>query len=304
MRRCSVAALATLAALAAGLSAGIATAATRSGPPRDRIPVVTAFYPLAYATEQVGGTLVSVANLTPAGAEAHDLELDPDTRDQIDDAALAVVMGNGFQPAVEAAAAQRDGATLELLSRLVTGRASATARAPDPHVWLDPALMGTIADEVARELGRLSPRHRTRFAANAAAFRARLAALDARYRDGLRDCRHDLIVTSHEAFGHLARAYGFEELAVTGTSSGGEPDPKRLGELADLVERRGISTVFTEPLTSSRVARTLAREAGGVRVAVLDPLEGLTAREVEAHDTYFTVMDRNLAELRSALDCA
>ena len=145
---------------------------------------------------------------------------------------------------------------------------------------------------------------RAKFAANAARFRTELDALDARFRTGLGDCEHDTIVTAHEAFGYLARAYGLEQEGVAGISPDAEPDARRLAELADLVEERGITTVFTEELVSPRIAQTLAREAGGVRTEVLNPLEGLTPEEIEANDTYITVMDENLAKLRAALESA
>src|SRR5882762_5735792 len=71
-------------------------------------PVVAAFYPVAYAAQRVGGNRVTVTNLTPAGAEPHDLELTPSQVDKILDAAVVFDLGHRFQPAVEKAAAQRD----------------------------------------------------------------------------------------------------------------------------------------------------------------------------------------------------
>ena len=54
---------------------------------------------------------------------------------------------------------------------------------------------------------------------------------------------------------------------------------------------------------SPRVARTLAREAGGLRTAVLDPLEGLDEERIDDGDDYVSVMRDNLAKLRKALGC-
>jgi zinc transport system substrate-binding protein len=266
------------------------------------IPVVAAFYPVAWAAQQVGGPNVAVQNLTPAGAEPHDLELTTDQRDAIDDAAVVVVMGRNFQPAVESAADQRDHGTVELLDRL--GLDDAGPLSHDPHVWLDPTLMGRIVDEITKALITARPADRALFTRRAAALHTKLDALDARYRAGLANCRLDTIVTAHEAFGHLAHAYGLRQEGVSGLSPDGEPDARRLAALADLVRARGVTTVFTERLVSPRIAQTLAREAGGVRTAVLDPIEGLTAKERAAGHDYVTEMDANLAKLRTALDCA
>ncbi len=160
-----------------------------------------------------------------------------------------------------------------------------------------------IVDEVERALASADPRGKATFTRNAQAFDAQLHALDTRYREGLAHCRRTLIVTSHEAFGYLARAYGLRQQGVSGLSPDAEPDAKRIAELSDLAKRRNVTTIFTETLVSPKLAQTLAREAGGVRTEVLDPLEGLTGKEAAAGDSYITVMDRNLEKLRGALDC-
>src|SRR5947207_2558106 len=77
-----------------------------------RGPVVASFDPIAGAARQVGGERVAVTNLTPAGAEPHDLELNPDQIDRVLDAKVVFELGHGFQPAVEQAAEQRDGPTV------------------------------------------------------------------------------------------------------------------------------------------------------------------------------------------------
>src|SRR4051812_18235725 len=121
------------------------------------VDVVGAFYPVAYAAQRVGGDRVDVTNLTPAGAEPHDLELTPKQIDEILDADAVFVMGHRFQPAVEKAAEQRDGPTVTLLDRLPINAGSkkvaeGDASALDPHVWLDPVLMRDVVRQVQTAL--------------------------------------------------------------------------------------------------------------------------------------------------------
>ncbi len=258
-----------------------------------RIPVVASFYPIAWAAQQVGGNRVAVTNLTPAGAEPHDLELTPDQIDEVLDAKVVFELGRGFQPAVEDAAAQRDGPTVELLPRGTT----------DPHVWLDPVRMASIVRTAQRELTKADPKGRAVYARNAARVLAELGALDTRYRDGLAHCERDVVVTAHEAFGHLAQRYGLRQEGVAGLSPDAEPDARRIAQLTDLVKRLGVTTVFTEELVSPRIAQTLAREAG-VHTETLNPLEGLTDRELRRGDDYVSVMDANLTKLQAALACS
>jgi zinc transport system substrate-binding protein len=255
--------------------------------------VVAAFYPVAYAVQRVGGDRVDVTNLTPAGAEPHDLELTPDQIDEILDADLVVDLGHGFQPAVEKAAEERDGPTVSLL------RAGTT----DPHIWLDPVRMEGIVRTVQRELTRTDPKGGALYARNAQRFLAELATLQTRYAHGLASCERSVFVTGHEAFGYLAKRYGLRQEGVAGLSPDAEPDAKRLGQLADLVRRLGVPVVFTEDLVSPRISETLAREAG-VRTETLNPLEGLTDAELHRGANYVSVMDQNLTKLRGALGCS
>jgi zinc transport system substrate-binding protein len=111
----------------------------------------------------------------------------------------------------------------------------------------------------------------------------------------------DTLVTSHEAFGYLADHYGFEMVGISGISPAQEPDPAALAKIADLVEQRGVTTVYTETLVDPSVAETVADEAG-VDTAVLDPLEGLS--DASAGKDYLDVMRADAATLRAGQGCS
>lgn len=244
--------------------------------------VVAAFYPLAWAAERIGGDGVDVVNLTPPGAEPHDVELSPGDVETILDAELVIYVGSGFQPAVEDAVARRDAPSLDVLDGET-----------DPHVWLDPVRFAAIAEEIG---GALDEPDAARELAD------ELERLDADYREGLEQCARNTLVTTHAAFGHLVARYGLEQLALTGKSPEAEPGPRELERLIDSVREAGATTVFAEPLVSDRVAETVAREAGAT-VAVLDPVEGLSDERLAAGEDYLTVMRANLATLEEALGC-
>jgi zinc transport system substrate-binding protein len=243
--------------------------------------VVAGFYPLAFAAEQVGGAGVEVTNLTPAGAEPHDLELSPRELEDILGADLVVYVGGGFQPAVEEAVESSDVQAIDVLED------------DDPHVWLDPVRFAQVVERIGTELGG-EPRARR--------LAARLRALDDDFRLGLADCERRELVTTHDAFGHLADRYGLEVIPITGIAPEAEPSPRDLDEIASLVEERDVTTVYTEPLLSPEIAETVAREAGAT-TAVLDPVEGLTEEELSRGEDYFSVMEANLDALRTGLGC-
>jgi zinc transport system substrate-binding protein len=257
--------------------------------------VVAAFYPLAWAAGEIAGTEVEVTNLTPPGAEPHDLELSARDVERLREAELVLYAGSGFMPAVEDAVEGHANAldVLEELELLPAAGDGDDAKAPDPHVWLAPARFAAVAERVATALGR--PRAGD-------ALVARLEELDADYRAGLAECERRELVTAHAAFGYLADAYGLRQVALAGVSPESEPSPRALERLVAEVESTGATTVFFEPLLSPRVAETVARETGA-RTASLDPLEGLSREQLETGETYLTVMRANLAALQEALGC-
>jgi zinc transport system substrate-binding protein len=256
--------------------------------------VVAAFYPLAWAAEGVGGRAVAVTNLTPSGAEPHDVELTPREVAKLRGADVVLYLSHGFQPAVEKAVGDASGRRVDILAglKLRTGVGDDAGKA-DPHVWLDPMLFARIVRRIGDVLGR-------RGAGEALAQRVR--ALDGAYRRGLSHCARREFVTSHAAFGYLAARYGLHQIPITGIDPEAEPSPRKLADLARLVRRERISTVFFERLVSPKLAQTVAREAGA-ETAVLDPVEGLTPADAAAGATYLSVMRRNLAALRGALSC-
>ena len=271
------------------------------------VHVVASFYPLAEAAEQVGGDLVQVENLTAPGVEPHDLELTPHQVESIDTADLIVYLGGGFQPAVEDAIGDASGPTLDASASIrnlpvPSGETDASLTA-DPHVWLDPTLYERIVAEVRAALSQRDPADANTFADNAAAFDQQLELLDRAYRSGLANCDRTTIVTSHAAFGYLSARYGLTQDAISGLSPDAEPTPQHLADIKALVERDGVTTIFTEELVSPKVAQTLASETGAT-TAVLNPLESLTPDEAASGADYVSVMRQNLATLRGALGCA
>ncbi len=246
--------------------------------------IVAAFYPLAYAAEKMGGPTFDVANLTPPGAEPHDLELTPREVARIEKADVVLYLSHGFQPAVSKAVDHARGTRVDVVAGL-------PLHDNDPHVWLDPVLFAHIGRRIGTALSR-SP----------GGLVADLRQLDRDFRDGLRNCKRHEIVTSHAAFGYLAARYDLRQVAITGVTPESEPSPRQLAHVVQVVRRAHATTVFFETLVSPRLAETVAREVGA-RTAVLDPIEGLTRDEQKRGENYLTLMHRNLATLREALGC-
>ena len=273
----------------------------------DRASVVASFYPLRFVAERVGGACVTVTDLTPPGVEPHDLELTPDAVESIATANVVLYLGGGFQPAIDDAIQDAGGETIDLLGVVSTepaeGEETEEGLAVDPHVWLDPGKLDAIVAATADALERTEAVGSCDVSEAAAELRSALAELDDDFRSGLDRCDRDVIVTNHDAFRYLASAYGLRQEAIAGLEPEGEPNPQRLAELTELVQREGVTTILTEELVAPDVAETLAAESG-VKTAVLFTIEGLTDVQAAAGDDYLSLMQDNLETLRVALGCS
>lgn len=306
-----------LAACTAGGSGSIGTTAPGSsastapaGPTRLRI--VAAFYPLEFAAARVGGSHTEVSTLTKPGTEPHDLELTPADVARLSSADVVITL-RGFQPALDAAASQQASAsTFDVAGAAnldLTGQPpdeqdpgqGDPEPAVDQHFWLDPQRYAAVATAIGDRLAQTDPANAAAYRANAATFAAELAVLDGEFAAGLRNCSNRTLVTSHAAFGYLARRYDLSQVPIAGLSPDQEPSPRQLAQVAELVASTRVGTIYTEPLVDPAFAQTVAGGTGAA-VATLDPIEGITASS--AGPDYPAVMRANLATLRSGQGCS
>jgi len=303
------------AALAALLLGGCSgnTGSSSTGPGAggsdERLNATASFYPLEYVLTKVGGDHVAVSALTKPGVEPHDLELTSQDVAGLRRAALVLYLG-GLQPAVDTAVAQQASATgfdvatvanLDLTGRDGASSAPVDDAGRDLHFWLDPQRLSTVGTAVGERLAQLDPAHAADFRANAAALATELASLDTAYRSGLANCTNRQLVTSHAAFGYLASRYGFTQVSIAGLSPDQEPSAKALADVTAAVRAANATTIYAETLVDTKYARTIASSTGA-RLAVLDPVEGLSA--TSAGSSYPDIMRANLATLRAGQGCS
>lgn len=289
------------------LLAATALALTACGSPantasNEKVTVSAAAYPLAFLAERIVGNAGTVTNLTPPGTEPHDLEL---TAQQI--AAMsntdAVVYIAGFQSAVDNAVASTPPKLAIDVTKGITmipASTSGKSTAKDPHIWLSPANMVTMAKTISTELSTAKPALASTFQTNTTALITDLEGLNQQYKAGLSQCQRTQFITSHAAFGYLARDYGLTQIGIAGLDPTEEPTAARIAEVQKLAKQYGVTTVFFETLVSPAVAQSIAGDLG-IKAAVLDPIEGITKES--AGSNYLEVMKSNLKALQEANGC-
>ena len=265
------------------------------------VAVQAAFYPLEFLANEIGGDLIQVTALAAAGAEPHDMELTPVQVAELEKTSLIIYI-QGFMPAVdEAIASQASANSLDLATAVpLLATSDANEGAYDPHIWLAPKNMILMATAVSDRLISLVPANKDYYTANTKTLISKLVALDSEFSNGLENCQQKTLVTSHDAFGYLTSAYGFQQLGIAGLSPESEPSPARLAQISKLVTDQGITTIYYETLVSPAIAETVAAETGST-TAVLDPIEGLAAGST---DTFITVMQANLKTLIKGQSCS
>ncbi len=274
----------------------------------DRLRVQVAFYPFQFVAERVGGDAVSVTSLTAPGTEPHDLELAPRQVADLTTAGL-VIFQSGFQPAVDTAVAQAKPARLvdtasflSMLAGTADGEEPTTGEgSKDPHTWLDPTNMVTIAEHVRDALSEARPELAPTFEANTRQLVAGLTTLDNDIKTDLTGCAINPFITSHAAFGYFANRYGLTQVGIRGLEPDVEPSAARIAEVQKIARDNGVTTIFFEALVSPVVTESVAGDLG-LRTDVLDPLEGITA-DSRGND-YLEVMRANANSLKVANQCS
>lgn len=259
-----------------------------------RISVVATIYPLAYFATGLDPA-AEITTIVESGAEPHDYEPTINDVKALQSAELLLINGTIDEWALWAV--EKDGRVHSTILALD----SLNLPEFDPHFWLDPVYAQELVFDIGHQLEQADPTNAEAIYDNTQRKIAELAAIDATYRETLMNCEVPEIVTAHEAFGFLARRYGFTVHAITGLNPEEEPSASAIAELVDLVRTRNITTVFFESLTSDALAKTIANEAG-VTVEVLDPLESLSA-EYDASTGYTAIMLKNLEKLSNAMVC-
>lgn len=288
--------------LAAGAAVVVAAASPRvsaAEPAAPPLPVVASFSILADLVREVGGDAVQVTALVGPGGDAHVYEPTPAAVRQLAQAKLVVVNGLRFEGWIDrlvAASGYRGGVVVAsdgIVPRLVYGQ-------PDPHAWHDPRHVQRYVQNIRDALQRALPQQADEIGRRAARYAQRLAALDERLRTRLAAVPPERrrAVTSHDAFGYLADAYGVTLLAAQGWSTAAEPSAANIARLERQLRQQAAPALFLENSSNPRLAERLARDTGAVLGGTLYA-DALSPPGGEA-DTLLKLLEHNLDTLIAA----
>ncbi|WP_137991498.1 anchored repeat ABC transporter, substrate-binding protein [Streptomyces vilmorinianum] len=169
----------------------------------------------------------------------------------------------------------------------------------DPHAWEDVANAEAYVRRIEAELIKADPKGRATYERNAARYLKQLAQLDdhvARTLAGV-PAAHRKLITTHDAFGYLAHAYGMEVAGFVVPVPSREPSAAEVERLRDTIREQKVPAVFLEPNLAARadVLRRVAEDEGvGICTIYGDSFDDTV------HD-YVSMMRHNAKELARCL---
>ena len=293
---------------------------------QDKLPVVASFSILGDMVAEVGGDRVSVSTLVGPDGDAHVYEPTPADAQTV--AAAKVVFSNGLafegwlDRLIEASeykgpvVVATTGVTpLEMAEEHhaegeahVEGEAEAEAEAEDhghggtdPHAWQSLANARLYVANIEAGLTAADPEGAEVYKANAAAYLAEIDTAEAEILAAIAALPADRrsVVTSHDAFGYFAAAYGMTFHAPEGLSTEAEPSAADIATLITQMKAEAIPAVFMENITDGRLLEQITTETGAAVGGTLfsDALSGLDGPA----STYLNMMRHNIATLTAAL---
>jgi manganese/zinc/iron transport system substrate-binding protein len=220
--------------------------------------------------QRVGGERVKVEGLMGPGIDPHLYQTTPSDVRKLRRAKVIFYSGLHLEGRVQDLFV-RMGRTREhiypVTSTIPAGRLLTSPDYPgqhDPHVWFDPMLWAECLQVVADGLSAADPGGRAHYQARAAAERGKFQALhewiEAKVAELPAEKR--ILVTSHDAFNYLGRAYGFQVVGLQGTSTVTEAGLAGMARMVDFIRQHGIRAVFVESSVSPQAIRRISADAG------------------------------------------
>jgi zinc/manganese transport system substrate-binding protein len=276
--------------------------AATGAPARAQAPlnVVASFSILGDFVRNVGGDRVNVTTLVGPDSDVHVYTPAPVDAKKIAEAKLLIINGLGLEgwlPRLVQSAGSK--AIIVTASDGIAPLRSGTAA--DPHGWQSVANAKIYVANIRDALGAADTAGVASYRANTDAYLAKLDALDREVREAVARIppARRKVISTHNAFGYFASAYGIEFIAPLGVSTESEPSARDIAGIITQIRAARIPAVFLENISDPRLMRRISAETGA-RVGGTLYSDSLTGEKGDA-PTYIDMVRHNIKALTSAL---
>lgn len=268
---------------------------------QDRLKVVASFSILGDFAKNVGGDRVEVATLVGANGDVHVYAPAPADAKKIAEARLVIINGLGLEGWLPRLV-QSSGSKAKIVTATDGIAPRVLGVADDPHAWQSVANAKVYVANIRDALVAADPADEAAFRANAEGYMAKLDGLDRDVRQAMAQIPpdHRKVISTHDAFGYFAAAYGVEFIAPLGVSTDSEPSARDIAGIITQVRAAKIPAVFLENISDPRLMQRIAAETGA-RVGGTLYSDSLTGEKGEA-PTYIDMVRHNIKALTDALE--
>ena len=276
-------------ALALGLAAHGAMAKT--------LNVVASFSILSDITSQVGGEHVNVTALVGPDGDPHTFEPSAKESALLNKADVVVVNGLGLEGWLDrlVKASGFKGQLVVASNGVQTHTLKEDGvTVTDPHAWNSAANGALYAQNILNALVKADPADEAALNASGQRYIAQLKQMDswAKERFSAIPQAKRKVLTSHDAFGYFARAYGVEFMAPQGISSESEASAAQVAEIIRQIKADDVHVWFMENQLDPRLVKQIAGATGAQPGGELYP-EALSEKGGAA-DTYQKAFRHNV----------
>lgn len=266
----------------------------------ERLNVVASFSIIADFVRNVGGDRISVTTLVGPDGDAHVYAPTPADAKRVAGAKLVFVNGLGFEGWLSRLLKSAGGKAVVITATSGIAPLKLGSQA-DPHAWQSVANARTYVVNIRDALAAASPADAETFKANATAYLAELDALDREVREAIAKIPESRrkVISTHDAFGYFAAAYGVEFIAPLGVSTESEASARDVARIITQIRTAKIPAVFLENVTDPRLMGRIAAETGA-RVGGTLYSDSLTGEKGDS-PTYIAMVRHNIKALTSAL---
>jgi len=283
---------------------------------QDKIPVVASFSILADMTERVGGDRVAVQTLVGPEQDAHVFQPTPAAAANVSKARLLITNGLGFEGWIDrlVASSGYKGAVVVATNGIEPLKPDEDDHHDDhkdggehghgnvdPHAWQNAANALTYIENIKAGLCAADSAGCSIYTDNAAKYAAEVSALDQdiKIRMAVLPAAKRKVITSHDAFGYFAKAYGITFIAPVGMSTESEASAKDVARIIRQIRKEKVTALFVEGISDARLIEQIARETG-IKAGPILYSDALSKPEGPAA-TYLGMMRHNADQLTRAM---
>jgi zinc/manganese transport system substrate-binding protein len=267
---------------------------------QQRLNVVASFSIIGDFVRNAGGDRVDVTMLVGPNGDAHVYSPTPADAKKIAAAKLVIINGLGLEGWLPRLV-QSSGSKATIVAATDGIAPRKLGSGADPHAWQSVANAKLYVTNINRALAAADPAGVETYRANMQAYLTRLDELDREVRQAVARIPENRrkVISTHDAFGYLAAAYGIEFVAPLGVSTESEASARDIARIITQVRAQKIPAVFLENVSDSRLMQRISAETGA-RVGGTLYSDSLTDEKGNA-PTYIDMVRHNIKALTSAL---